>query len=903
MAIRTLRYFLLFATLFFGTLMTRAQNEVVHIYGQLRDDVNKKKLDGCKVTVFKDGSQADLIDTGNSGKYDLTLKLGHTYDIKFFKEGYLQKVIRLDTRNIPEEERYGGFDMNVPGTLFPEREGFNTELLKEPIAIAKYFPNADGLMFDEDYSTKKVAMIAAEHKRLDDLAKNFDKLKKQFDDLLKEGDKKMAETKYGDAMEKFQGALNIFPKDETAKAKYNDAKARFDAENANKEFEAKYKQLMADADKAYGDKKYEDAKKKYQEASAMKKDEKLPKEGIYNCEQALKDLVKRKEYDALLVDADGKFNNKDYAVSIEKYKEASSKYPNEPYPKDQIVKAELAIKAMLDDEAARLAKRKDYDSKILLAGNFEKEDNLEKAISTYREASFILPEEKLPGEKIALLEKLLAERKKKADQLAKDNSENEKREKEYNDLIKIADELFLAKKLGDSREKYVAASGVKPEASWPKTRIETIDQLMKEDSSNLAKLRQKAVEDSLNAAKLAELDELEKRKIEIQKKKDEEAEARRLRLEEERLAALNKVNGTKEKSWNSQADAEAEDEVEQYYRDAKAKEDAARNNEIRQKILENQSFHSRKVNSQGELIAQREENIELLQNSKNALAERGGNIYTKQVITTDQKKKDAEKQNSEATRISDSKRSQNQTIIETQQKTNNAIAQNDRQRTMRVAENEDQKNQAKKSTEDAQRHGDVLRRDNLNSIEKQNENQKDIVFRGEITRKDKQDALTNEIKQQQNTQEDKSKAAHEKLKNTSRQIEQQKSKTDEDGLKGGNKTTEKANEIAKQKAELQRKNEERDVAQSQRHFEKRNELNNVKTGPKQPSVSSDENLAEGVTENSYKLGNKMITERTVTVGNKVNTYKKVVSKTAIYYFKNGNSITETTWKMETLSNK
>jgi len=310
-------------------MAVQSQNEVVHIYGQLRDDVSKKKLDGVKVSVFKDGSMADNIDTGTSGKYDLTLKLGHVYDIKFFKEGCLPKIIRLDTRNIPEEERYGGFDMMVPGTLFPEKEGFNTHILKEPVAIAKYLPNDDGLRFDEDYSAKKVEMIAAEHKRLDDLAKNFEKLKKQFDELMLQGDKKMAENKFGDAMDKYQSALGIFPKDDVAKNKYNDAKARYDAENANKEFEAQYKQLMADADKAYGDKRYEEAKKKYQEASSMKKSEKAPKEGIYNCEVALKELEKRKEYDAVIANADAKFNNKDYATSIEKYKEALSIIQNE----------------------------------------------------------------------------------------------------------------------------------------------------------------------------------------------------------------------------------------------------------------------------------------------------------------------------------------------------------------------------------------------------------------------------------------------------------------------------------------------------------------------------------------------------------------------------------------------
>ena len=66
----------------------------------------------------------------------------------------------------------------------------------------------------------------------------------------------------------------------------------------------------------------------------------------------------------------------------------------------------------------------------------------------------------------------------------------------------------------------------------------------------------------------------------------------------------------------------------------------------------------------------------------------------------------------------------------------------------------------------------------------------------------------------------------------------------------------------------------------------------------QPGI---EHLRQGVTENSYKMGNKTITERTVRQGNKVDRYKKVVSKSAIYYFHNGRSITEETWHSATVT--
>ncbi len=902
MVTNSIRTFLLIAFVLCVSFMAFSQKETVRVYGMLKDETTKKKLENVSVVVYKDGSQHDNFDTGNSGKYDLALTLGYTYDIKFAKDGYLQKIIRIDSRNIPEEERYGGFQFPMDGTLFPMREGFNTDLLKEPLALIKYDSQNDGLNYDEKYGSDKREKILAEHKRLDDLAKNYEKLKKQFDDLLKEGDKKMAETKYSDALEKFQGALNIFPKDETAKAKYNDAKARVDAENANKEFEAKYAQLMIEGQKLFDDNKYEEAKKKFQEANKMKEKEVQPKEMIYKCEEALKDSAKRKEYDAIIADADKKFDNKDYAVSIEKYKEASNKLPKESYPKDQIVRAELALKSMLDDEAAKLAKRRDYEAKVLQADSYYKEDNLEKSISAYREAGFILPEEKLPQEKINEIEKILAERKKQSEALAKDNSDKERREKEYNDMVKIADDLFVASKFTESREKYVMAQEIKPDASWPKSRIERIDQMLSKGNADLANARRKAYEDSLAAAKLASLDAVSRRKMELQMRQEEQAASRRQHQEDKRIAAYQKISESKEKNWSSQADAEAEDEVEQYYRDAKSKEDAARNNEVRQRVLENNSFHERKSNSQSELIAQREEEIQFKQSTMTALSEKGEIQYAKQNVVLEQKKKDAENQDKGAKQSADSRQSRDQKSIEIQQKTNNEISQNDRQRSMRVAENESEKKQVRNATEDAQRHGDVLRKDNQNAISKKQEEQKENSFRGEIVRQEKEDEIADKVKTQQRVQNDMSKAANEKLKNTSSKIEERKEQVQSNSADGGIKTTAKANEIAKQKAELDLQKKERELAETQKHFEKYNEANNVKTGPKKPAEGS-ENLAEGVTENSYKLGNKMITERKVTIGNQVNTYKKVVSKTAIYYFKNGTSITETAWKMETLSNK
>jgi hypothetical protein len=56
---------------------------------------------------------------------------------------------------------------------------------------------------------------------------------------------------------------------------------------------------------------------------------------------------------------------------------------------------------------------------------------------------------------------------------------------------------------------------------------------------------------------------------------------------------------------------------------------------------------------------------------------------------------------------------------------------------------------------------------------------------------------------------------------------------------------------------------------------------------------------EGVTEESYTEGNKVIIRRVVVNGNRADEYSKVIAKWGTFYFKNGQSITEPIWKKET----
>ena len=56
---------------------------------------------------------------------------------------------------------------------------------------------------------------------------------------------------------------------------------------------------------------------------------------------------------------------------------------------------------------------------------------------------------------------------------------------------------------------------------------------------------------------------------------------------------------------------------------------------------------------------------------------------------------------------------------------------------------------------------------------------------------------------------------------------------------------------------------------------------------------------QGVTEESYTEGNKVIIRRVVVNGNKADEYSKVIAKWGTFYFANGQSITEAIWQRDT----
>jgi tetratricopeptide (TPR) repeat protein len=900
-----LKYFLLCcAALLSHSLYS--QNEIAHVFGQLKDQNTKKKLEGVTVQVFKDGMVFDTYNAGTTGKYDFKLPLGFTYDIKFSKSGeYLAKVIRIDTRNIPEEDRYGGFDMNVDGTLFPYRQGFNTDLLREPLAKATYNPSEDGLSFDFAYSEQKAKEIDAEFKRLDEIEKNLAKLKADFEKFIKDGDQKMLEKKYADAITNYRGALGVFPDDPTAKTKLADAQAKLDEENANKDLEARYKKLLEEGDAFFEQKKYTEARDRFTKAKDLK-NQAYEKEMLHKIDLAVSDGQNRAIYTALIEDADKKFANKDYAVSIEKYKEASKLYPTESYPKDQILKAESALKDLLANEAERMRLEKEYQDKLALGARSQDEEKLEQAIGHYKAASELKPSEQFPKDKIVELEALIEQRraqKELDDANAAENAERERIEKEYQEIIAAADGLFTEQKLPEARERYEAALLVKSEAQYPKSKIETIDLLLAQLAQNEANAAQ-AMADSLAASAEAERLAAEQRLAELLEQERLDQERKRKELEDARLAAEAKLAARKRK-WDSNVDVEAEDQVERYYREAAQKEYANKVRVAQQDVLEFVAFFEQKDKDSDVLVSVNRERVKNQFETQSELASIGSSIQSAAIADNERKKKENGGQQGEASKRADGRIRDTKEKVEKKKVEQAAIQQNDRYRKKNVEKNQDLIDRTAKQNEQFERKGSTQTAENAMKIEVTRSKQQSVGDTGEQRRKQKANQVEFVKKEAVIQERDDKQGADQRITNTQLKIDQKKDEAIAFTEGKEIKARENAVDIERQKRDAEYAERQREGKSSNERYEARKEAFEKKAGePKKEEeykvIPGTENLKQGVTENSYKLGNKMVTERLVKVGNKVEKYKKVVSKTAIYFFRDGQSISEETWKQATL---
>lgn len=898
------------ALVFMLSLTFSAQDDLL-IQGAIKNKDTMKKMENVTVTVYQNGSVYDSFTTTSNGRYKFELPLGSSYSIKFSTEEFLSKAVNLDTRNIPEEDRSGGFLMDMDMTLFAYIEGFDKSILDQPIGKAVFDPLKNSIEFDYDYTAQITQQINEEFERLEGMAEEMEKLRAEFDALVLKGDQKMSQDKYGDAVAKYEEALGLIADDKPAQDKLAEAQAKFDEQNALAEREQDYQRLMAEGEKKIKSEDYASALDSFEEALDIKPTEKLPKDKIAQVKDLMAGLVDQEKYDTLMAEADEYFGDEDYALAIEKYEAASDVKPDEKLPRDKKLEAQRLLDSMLAGMQAEADKIKKYEELLALGKRNMKDENYETARRNYVDAGEMFPDERVPQDKIEEIDEILAKLAANADadmQAAADDAERERINKAYTALIDSANEKFDAESLEIARDDYAAASELKPNEKYPKGRITRIDEL-------LAKAQQVEEEaaDSDLADKMREADEqAAKDKAERDRLAEDERERRIAEemAENERLAAQRareeEAKEDRRARFANEVDTSKEDEVEKYYREARISEEAAKANKIQQDKEDHMAYLAMKDSDAESSRKDNERRLETLDENMTSIYRDGQYLQKEKVDAKNALRDRDSEQHEEWIDESDSARRRNEDAVEAKENQQVLLTANDAHRLAHTDRVDRKKEQSATYQSSYIKRGDALRTDNEYDVNKSKEVQQGMAFDGEKVRLENMEEVEERKEDVVKKSEDVIAASNDRRDSNIDRKEEEKNSLSAIGKGKEDLTADNYYSIKQAKNDNAEMLERKELDAENDRYQKRKDL--FGKDPGSPKDVDDyklpegaEDVPEGVSENSYQLGNKIVMERTVKMGNKVDHFRKVVSKSGTYYFKNDKAITANTWKTETIN--
>lgn len=478
------------AVFLLGSFFSFAQQDIIYLEGTVKDERSGKKLETVNVVLEEDGEVVNTYTTSVNGRFEMTLKFDHLYNVRFNKDGYVSKYLSIDTRNVSENAKTGGFGFQIDMTIFEVVEDVNFDILKKPVGKAAFEEELNDISFDYEYTKSIQAEIAKLRRALEKKYKEEEEQllaekkaleeeeakKEKFDKLVSEGDEQMSQSNYMNAIFKYSDALDLIPGNASVEQKLAKAQAAMEDQKKQQELDAQYAEFIKNADKAFEGENWNEAKTAYTSALNLKPSESYPANKIKVIEAKLKELAEKealeKQYQDAIAKADKAYNEKDYKPAIDAYNAALSIKKDESYPKEQIAKAEKAIK----DKEAKDKLDNDYNAFIKEGDDLLAQSKYEDAISAYKEALELKAGETYPQEKIAEAMKIIA-----------DIKAAEEKQRQYESEIEEADKLFAKESYDEAKKLYVAASGYKPEEQYPKDQIKKIDDILSQQQAEAEK--------------------------------------------------------------------------------------------------------------------------------------------------------------------------------------------------------------------------------------------------------------------------------------------------------------------------------------------------------------------------------------------------------------------------------
>jgi tetratricopeptide (TPR) repeat protein len=324
-------------------------------------------------------------------------------------------------------------------------------------AKAKY-QEASKLWPDNSYPGEMIAKIDRQlTEQMKDLENNYKKAVARADSLFNKED-------YESAIAEYNLALTLKPAEQYPKSKIDIINGIY--EKRRQELQAQYSSILITADSLFKALQIDDARKQYELALSIRPDDQYPKDQLKAIEAKAAQLAAEQEtkrqYDAIVAEADRLYKQGHFELAINKFKEAQLLGSISDYPAERIKEIQLVM------ENAQKAKEinENYNKQILLGTRLKQQENYAEARKAFEAAAKLKPAEPMPKQQIAEIDNLI---------LAKEN--RALTEARYKAKMKTADSLFALKMYESAKPVYKEAAAIKPNETEPNkkiTKIETI---------------------------------------------------------------------------------------------------------------------------------------------------------------------------------------------------------------------------------------------------------------------------------------------------------------------------------------------------------------------------------------------------------------------------------------------
>ncbi len=269
----------------------------------------------------------------------------------------------------------------------------------------------------------------------------------RFDSLTALAETHFQQNKFNEALASYKEAKAIFPEKGDIEEKIREINDML--ENQQEE-EQQYQSIIATADSLFNKNNYQDATASYREAQNLKPEAEYPEEKIQKINKLTAENEKAAKYNQLISSAETSFEQDNLQQARSKYKEASEVYADSTYPQEQIARIERITSEKEADERR-------FDSLINVANRYYEDEEYNNALSNYEDAKTLFPNNNITKEKIREIDRIL--------------DKQEAREKEYEQIVNMADSLYNAEAYQEAIAAYQEAQEIIPERDYPSEQI------------------------------------------------------------------------------------------------------------------------------------------------------------------------------------------------------------------------------------------------------------------------------------------------------------------------------------------------------------------------------------------------------------------------------------------------